>query len=71
MANLNASISVLDDAQKCLHQRWEETKLVWNDPVRWSFERKYWEPLAKQTQVTQRELEQLAAIIHKARQVIK
>ncbi len=68
---LNASITQLSDAQKRLYQQWEATKLVWNDPVRWNFERKYWEPLAQQMQTTQRELEQLAAVINKARQMVK
>ena len=71
MSGLNIGIVQLNDARKRLQQRWEATKPVWNDPVRWSFERKHWEPLAKQTQVTQRELEQLAAIIAKARQMVK
>jgi len=71
MNGLNAGITQLNDARQRLHQRWEAAKLVWNDPVRWNFERKYWEPLAQQTQATQRELEQLATVIAKARQMVK
>ncbi len=71
MANLEVNIVALNDARQRLHQRWEAAKLVWNDPVRWNFERKYWEPLDKQAQATQRELAQLAAVVAKARQMIK
>ncbi len=71
MNGLNAGITQLNHAQKRLHQQWEATKPIWNDPVRWNFERKYWAPLAQQTQTTQRALEQLAAVIHKARQMVK
>jgi hypothetical protein len=71
MSNLDASVITLADAHKRLQQRWEAAKLVWNDPVRWSFECKHWEPLTQQTQTTLRDLEQLAAIIARARQSIK
>jgi hypothetical protein len=67
MTNLNTTIAQLDSAWKTLRQRWEATKAVWNDPVRWDFEKEYWMPLEGQVLATQREMERLAQVIAQAR----
>ena len=71
MANLATTISKLDSSWKTLRQRWEATKVVWNDPVRWEFEQTYWEPLERQMQATQREMERLSKTIAQARRSVK
>lgn len=71
MANLNTTIAQVDSAFKSLRQRWEGTKSVWNDPVRWSFEKDHWMPLEGQTQATQREMERLAQVIAQAQRSVK
>jgi hypothetical protein len=71
VANLSTTIAQLDAAFRTLAQRWEDTKSLWNDPVRWNFEKEYWTPLEKQTQATQREMERIAQVIAQARRSVK
>lgn len=71
MANLSMTITQLGSAGKVLRQRWEDTTAVWNDPVRWSFEKEHWTPLDEQAQATQREMEQLARVIAQARRSVR
>jgi len=71
MVNLSTAIAQLDSGWKTLRQRWEDTTAVWNDPVRWSFEKEHWTPLDAQAQATQREMEQLAQVIAQARRSVK
>ncbi|MBM4467317.1 MAG: hypothetical protein FJ014_17485 [Chloroflexi bacterium] len=71
MANLNTAAAQLDFAFRTLRQRWEVTTSVWNDPVRWNFEKEYWTPLEMQVPATQREMERLAQVIAQARRSVR
>lgn len=71
MAGLNMTAGQLNSAWKTLCQRWEESKMTWNDPVRWDFEKTYWMPLGQQVRATQREMERLMQVISQARRSIK
>ena len=71
MSSLSTTTAQLDAAWKRLHQRWEDTKAIWNDPVQRHFEKEYWTPLEGQTQATLKEMGQLAQVIAQARQKVK
>jgi hypothetical protein len=58
----------LGGALKNLRVLWEETKTVWNDPVRESFEEHHWIPLEARVLAGIRALDQLAPVIDKVRQ---
>lgn len=61
----------LEGSWKRLHQKWEQTKSVWDDPVSRDFERKLMIPLAEQELRTQRELECLAQVVEQARRNVR
>jgi hypothetical protein len=71
MSNLNSTAAELQEAWRRLCQRWTDTAAVWNDPVRWDFEKQYWQPLEAQTQATQREMERLAQVIAQAQRSVR
>jgi hypothetical protein len=71
MSNLNSTAAELQETWQRLRQRWTDTVAVWNDPVRWDFEKQYWQPLEGQTQATQREMERLAQVIAQARRSVR
>lgn len=71
MSNLNNTSVELRDIWQRLNQRWEEAKALWNDPVRWSFEKEHWTPLEGQVQATQREMARLAQVIAQAQRSVK
>lgn len=71
MATLGATQARLLEAFQRVRQRWEDVKAVWNDQVRWSFEKEYWTPLEGQVQATQREMERLAQVIAQAQRGVK
>ncbi len=71
MSSLNNTAAELHDAWQRLRQRWEDAKSLWNDPVRWNFEKDYWTQLEGQVQVTQREMERLAQVITQAQRSVK
>ncbi|OIO97494.1 MAG: hypothetical protein AUK03_02435 [Anaerolineae bacterium CG2_30_64_16] len=71
MSSLNNTSVELHDAWQRLGQRWEDAKSLWNDPVRWNFEKEHWAPLEGQVQATQREMEQLAQVIAQAQRSVK
>ena len=58
----------LAGALKNLRVLWEETKAVWNDPVRASFEEHQWLPLETRVLAGIRAIDHLAPIIDKIRQ---
>lgn len=70
MGNLNTTGTKLQEAWQRLCLRWQETTPLWNDPVRWQFEREYWQPLESQMPATQREMERLAQVIAQARRSV-
>jgi len=63
MAGLHSSIDRLDTAERLLRQRWESTKLLWNDPVSHSFEKDYLVPLDSQSKTTSQEMRNLSQVI--------
>jgi hypothetical protein len=71
MSNLNNTSVELRDIWQRLNQRWEDAKVLWNDPVRWSFEKEHWTPLEGQVQATQREMARLAQVIAQAQRSVK
>ena len=71
MGNLNTTRAELQDAWQRLRQRWEETKTLWNDPVRRRLEKEHWTPLERQVHATHREVEGLAQVIAQARRNVK
>jgi hypothetical protein len=71
MSSLKETMAQLNRAWITIHQHWGETKTVWNDSVRWDFEKDYWIPLENQVLSAQRELERLEQIIAQARQSLR
>lgn len=66
MTNPHQPVEDLRTAFRMLQQRWEATRAVWHDLVRWRFERAYWEPLERQAHVTHEEAARLAEVLAKA-----
>ena len=66
MPNAHVPVTHLDTNFKTLRQRWEESKTLWNDPVRWDFEKRHWQPLEQETLTTLREMARLAEVLTKA-----
>ncbi len=56
------------NAHKSLVQRWEETRLVWQDGVRAEFEKDHLEPLAPTLLSTLGAIDQLSQILGRLRQ---
>lgn len=56
----------LQEAWQRLKLRWEESKEIWDDPVRWQFERDFWLLLEKEMSDTLQEMEHLAQVIAQA-----
>jgi len=63
--------SDLQEAFQRLRQRWEEAKTLWNDPVRWDFEKRHWQLLERETQATLKEMDRLAQTIVRARRNVE
>jgi hypothetical protein len=71
MRNLSITRAELHEAWQRVCQRWQGTTALWNDPVRWQFEREFWQPLEDQVPLTLREMERLAEVIAGARRSVK
>jgi len=71
MSNLNTTRSELQEAWQRLCQRWQGTTALWNDPMRWQFEREFWQPLEGQVPATLKEMERLAQVIAQARRGVR
>lgn len=71
MSGLQSHLAQLDDITKAMHRRWEQARILWNDPIAWHFEKQYWAPLDAQALAVQRELEQLLQALAQARQHVK
>ena len=69
MAGLQFSIEQLVMAEKRLRQQWEHTVPLWNDQVRYNFEKDYWIPLEAQTQSTLKEMQNLSQVLISARKM--
>lgn len=66
MGNPHQPVEDLRTTFQMLNRRWEEARAVWNDVVRWHFERTYWEPLERQARATHEEAARLADVLAKA-----
>jgi hypothetical protein len=53
----------LQDSLKKLFEKWEETKLYWDDQVRREFEERYLQPLAAQIRTTMQAQDDLSRAI--------
>ena len=69
--SLNATLNSLDNAFRVALRQWRDSRALWNDPVAWSFEKVYWQPLEQQTQATQREMEALEQVMEQAKRHVK
>jgi hypothetical protein len=64
--SLNNAVNQLQQCVQGIRQQWQETSGLWNDSVRWQFEREYWQPLEREAQTTLQEMEHLAQVIAQA-----
>ena len=71
MESLNTTAADFQEAWRRLHQRWHETAQVWDDPVRWQFEKESWQPLEAQVTAIQHEMERLAHGIAQAHRSVR
>lgn len=69
--SLNSTAVYFKEAWRQLHQRWDETAQVWDDPVRFKFEKEFWQPLESQVTATHREMERLAHVISQAKRSVR
>ncbi|MBC7228222.1 MAG: hypothetical protein H5T61_13495 [Thermoflexales bacterium] len=67
MGNSYQPVEDLQTAFQVLNQRWEAARSVWNDVVRWHFERTYWEALEREARATHEEASRLADVLARAR----
>ena len=58
----------LVSAHKSLLERWDETCLVWHDPVRADFAKEHLEPLGPLVQAAVAAMDQLAHVLGRVRQ---
>ena len=65
--SLSGNSMELSGALKNLRILWEETKAVWNDPVRRSFEEQQWIPLERRVLAGIHAMDQLAPVLDKVR----
>ncbi len=66
--SLSTGLIGLYSALKDLRQKWDETRVVWNDSVRRDFDENLWAPLETRVEATHRALDRLAAIVAQAEQ---
>ncbi len=71
MGNLSVTRAELQGSWQRLCQRWQGTIALWNDPMRWQFEREFWQLLEDQMLLTLKEMEQLAQVIAQATRSVR
>jgi len=71
MNNLNTTRDELQEAWQRVRQRWQGTTALWNDPMRWQFEREFWQPLEDHAPATLKEMERLVQVIAQARRGVR
>ncbi len=71
MSNLDNTIANMEARWRTMTQRWEETKQVWNDPVRQKFEREYWITLEGLMPAVGMDMERLSQVIAQAKRNVK
>jgi hypothetical protein len=71
MVGLKPTVAQFDSNWRILRQHWEDIKPIWNDPVRWNFDKEYWTPLETQALAVQNEMERLAQVIAQAQRSVK
>ena len=68
--SFNTITNELSESWKNLRQHWQVTTEVWNDPVRWQFEKEFWQPLEIQVNTTRENMKRLVNIIAQAQRNI-
>jgi hypothetical protein len=63
MANIHILHADFVNSWQQLQQRWHQTIDMWDDSVRYQFERDFWQPLETEVRATQRELIRLDDVI--------
>lgn len=71
MSSLNASHDHLQTAWQALQKQWQASCDLWNDPVRWHFEREYWQGFERVVPATMDEMQKLERIVAQARRNVK
>ena len=66
--SLNVTHNQFRQSWQQLRQQWQRTAALWNDPVRWQFERDFWQPLESRVPATLQTMERLAQIVAQAQQ---
>jgi len=66
--SLGVTHNQFQQAWQQLRQQWQKTIALWNDPIRWQFEREFWQTLETQVPATMQTMERLAQVIAQARQ---
>ncbi len=68
---VNYASSEMEQAWQQVRAQWQKAGGVWNDAVRWQFEREFWQPLESLAPATIQEIERLAQVIAQARQNVR
>ncbi len=68
---MSEATTELNTAWQRLARRWEESEKEWNDPVREEFDKRYWQPLAQESQSTAKEMERLAQLLAQVRRSVQ
>jgi len=71
MSALTNQSNDLNISWHTLNQIWIAVQTVWNDQVRWQFQREHWEPLQQSVDATARQTSHLSQIIAQARQNVR
>lgn len=66
--NLNTSQNQIQQALMRIRSQWQRSSSLWDDVVRWEFEREFWQPIERQAISTKLELEKLSQVITQAQQ---
>lgn len=66
MVTRKNSVIQLETSLNILRQRWEESKDLWDDPIRREFEKRHWQQLEQATRTTLDEMARLAEVLAKA-----
>lgn len=68
---MGEAVDGLENAWRRLARRWAESEREWDDAVRREFEKRYWQPLARESQSTAAEMERLAQALAQARRGVQ
>lgn len=71
MSNLSNARARLENEWTLLRRHWEMTAALWNDPVRYRFEREFWQDYEPALHAALKEMDELARVIDQARREVK